>query len=63
MPFILVLIPPKIGGKGNYISKGKYFNPAPFTTSLKAIGYRSVSIYNFIYLRFFSALRGGKLLI
>ena len=63
MPSILAFIPPKGEGKGDRISNSKYFNPTPFATSLKAIGYRSVSTYNFIRLRLSSALRGGKLLI
>ena len=62
-PSILAFIPPKGEEKGDRISNSKYFNPTPFTTSLKAIGYRSISTYNFIYLRLSSALRGGKLLI
>ena len=56
---VLAFIPPKGEGKGDYISKGKYFNPTPFTISLKAIGCRSVSTYNFIYLKLSSALKGG----
>ena len=62
-PFILAFIPPKGEEKGDSISNGEYFNPTPFATSLKAIGYRSVSTYDFIRLRLSSALRGGKLLI
>ena len=61
--FILAFIPPKGEEKGDYILDSKYFNPAPFTTSLKAIGYRSVFIYNFIHLKLSGTLRGGKLLI
>ena len=63
IPSILAFIPFKGEEKGDSIFNSKYFNPAPFATSLKAIGYRSVFIYNFIYLRLSSALRGGKLLI
>ena len=63
MPFILAFIPPKGEGKGDYISNNKYFNPAPFTTSLKTIGYKSIFTYNFIYLRLYSTLKGSKLLI
>ena len=63
MPFIPAFIPPKGEGKGDYIFNNKYFNPAPFTTSLKVIGCRSISIYNFIRLKLYSTLRGGKLLI
>ena len=62
-PSILAFIPPKGEGKGDRISNSKYFNPAPFATSLKAIGYRSVSTYDFIHLRLSSALKGGELLI
>jgi len=62
-PSILAFIPPKGERKRDYISNSKYFNPTPFTTSLKAIGYRSVFIYNFIYLKLFSALKEGKLAI
>ena len=62
-PSILAFIPPKGEGKGDYISNNKYFNPAPFITSLKAIGYRFIFIYNFICLKLYSTLRGGKLLI
>ena len=61
--FILAFIPPKGEGKGNHIFNNKYFNFTPFATSLKAMGYRSVFIYNFIYLKLYSTLRGGKLLI
>ena len=60
---ILAFIPFKNGKKGDYISNNKYFNLTPFTITLKAIGYRSVFIYNFIYLRLFGALREGKLTI
>jgi hypothetical protein len=60
-PSILAFIPSKGDRKGDRISNNKYFNPAPFATSLKAIGYRSISTYNFIRLRLSSALRGGKL--
>jgi hypothetical protein len=62
-PSILAFIPSKGEGKEDHISNSKYFNPAPFTTSLKAIDYRSISTDNFIRLRLSSALRGGKLLI
>ena len=62
-PSILAFIPPKGKGKRDSISNSEYFNPAPFTTSLKAIGYRSVFTYDFIYLRLSGALRGGELLI
>jgi hypothetical protein len=62
-PSILAFIPPKGEGKGDRISNGEYFNPTPFATSLKAIGYRSISTYDFIRLRLFSALRGGELSI
>ena len=61
MPSILAFIPPKGEGKGDRIFNNKYFNPAPFTTSLKAIGYRFIFTYNFIYLRLYSTLREGKL--
>ena len=61
MPFILAFIPPKGEGKGDYISNNKYFNSAPFTTSLKVMGCRSIFIYNFICLRLYGALKGGKL--
>ena len=60
-PSILAFIPPKGEGKEDRISNGKYFNPTPFATSLKAIGCRSISTYNFIRLRLSSALRGGEL--
>ena len=60
-PFILAFIPPKREGKGDYIFNNKYFNPTPFTTSLKAIGCKSIFIYNFIHLKLYSALKGGKL--
>ena len=63
MPFILAFIPPEGERKGDYIFNSKYFNFAPFTTSLKAIGYRSVFTCNFICLRLYGALRGNKLLI
>ena len=59
----LAFIPLKGEGKGDCIFKGKYFNPTPFTTSLKAIGYRFISIYDFVCLKLSSALRGGGLLI
>ena len=62
-PSILAFIPPKGEEKGDCILDNKYFDPAPFTTSLKAIGYRSIFTYNFICLKLFSALRGGKLLV
>ena len=62
-PSILAFIPPKGEGKRDRISNSKYFNPAPFATSLKARGYRSVSTCDFIRLRLSSALRGGELLI
>ena len=61
MPSILAFIPPKGEGKGDCISNNKYFNSAPFATSLKAIGYKSIFIYNFIYLKLYSTLKGGKL--
>ena len=61
MPFILAFIPPKGEGKGDYIFNNKYFNPAPFATSLKIMGYRFIFIYNFIYLKLYSTLKGGKL--
>ena len=63
MPSILAFIPPEGEGKEDYISNNKYFNPAPFATSLKVMGYRSIFIYNFTYLRLYSALKGGELLI
>ena len=62
-PSILAFIPPKGEKKGDRISNSKYFNPTPFATSLKAIGYRSISTYDFIRLRLSSALRGGELSI
>ena len=62
-PSVLAFIPPKGEEKKDRISNSECFNPAPFATSLKAIGYRSISTYDFIYLRLSSALRGGKLLI
>ena len=61
MLFIPAFIPPKGEGKGDYISNNKYFNFAPFATSLKVIGYKSISIYNLIRLRLYGALKGGKL--
>ena len=61
MPFILAFIPPKGEGKGDHIFNNKYFNPAPFATSLKVIGYRSIFIYNFIYLRLYSILNESEL--
>ena len=60
---IPAFIPPKGEGKGDHISNNKYFNPTPFATSLKAIGYRSISTCDFIRLRLSGALRGGELLI
>ena len=63
MPSIPAFIPPEGEGKKDRIFNSKYFNPTPFTISLKAIGYRSIFTYNFIYLKLSSALRGGKLLI
>ena len=60
-PFVPAFIPPKGEGKGDYISNSEYFDPTPFATSLKAIGYRSISTYDFIRLRLSSALRGGEL--
>ena len=63
MPFIPAFIPPKEEGKGDRIFNNKYFNPAPFATSLKVIGYRSISTYNFICLRLYGTLKGGELLI
>ena len=63
MPFILAFIPPKGEEKGDYIFNSKYFNPAPFATSLKVMGCRSIFIYNFIYLRLYGVLKGGELLI
>ena len=63
MPFILAFIPPKGKGKKDYIFNNKYFNFTPFTTSLKAIGYKSIFTYNFICLRLYGILRGNKLLI
>ena len=62
-PSIPAFIPSKGDRKGDRISNSKYFNSAPFATSLKAIGYRSVSTYDFIRLRLSSTLRGGELLI
>ena len=61
MPFIPAFIPLKGEGKGDRIFNNKYFNSAPFATSLKVIGYRSVFIYNFVYLRLYSALKRGEL--
>ena len=55
MPFVPAFIPPKGEGKGDYIFNSKYFNFAPFATSLKVMGYRSVSTYNFICLRLYGA--------
>jgi hypothetical protein len=63
MPFVLAFIPPKGEGKGDCIFNSKYFNLTPFTTSLKVMGCRSIFIYNFIRLRFYGALKGGKFLI
>jgi hypothetical protein len=60
-PSIPAFIPSKGERKGDRISDGKYFNPAPFATSLKAIGYRSVPTCKFIRLRLSGALRGGEL--
>ena len=60
IPFILAFIPPKGEKKKNYIFNNKYFNFTPFTTNLKAIGYKSISIYNFIRLKLYSTLKGGK---
>ena len=57
---ILAFIPPKGEGKENHIFNNKYFNFTPFATSLKAIGYKSISIYNFIRLKLYSTLKGGK---
>ena len=62
-PFILAFIPPKGEGKGDHIFNNKYFDFTPFTTSLKAIGCRSIFTYNFICLRLYSTLKGGKFLI
>jgi hypothetical protein len=59
IPSILAFIPPKGEGKGDRIFNSEYFNPAPFTTSLKVMGYRSVFIYNFICLKLYGALKGG----
>jgi len=63
MFFVLAFILFKREGKGDYIFNSEYFNFAPFATSLKAISYKSVSICDFIYLKLFSALRKGKLII
>ena len=63
IPSILAFIPPKGEEKGDCILDSEYFNSTPFATSLKAIGYRSVFIYDFIRLRLSGALRGDKLLI
>ena len=63
MFFIPAFIPPKGEGKGDYIFNNKYFDSAPFTTSLKVMGYRSIFIYNFVCLRLYSTLKGGELLI
>jgi len=60
-PSILAFIPPKGEEKGDCILDSKYFDPTPFTTSLKAIGCRSIFICDFIHLRLSGALRGGKL--
>ena len=60
-PSVLAFIPLKGEEKGDCILDSEYFNPTPFTTSLKAIGYRSISIYNFVCLKLFSILRGGEL--
>ena len=62
-PFILAFIPPKGEGKEDYIFNNKYFNFAPFATSLKVIGCRSIFICNFVHLRLYGTLKGGKLLI
>ena len=61
--FILAFIPLEGEGKGNYIFNNKYFNFTPFATSLKAMGYKFIFIYNFICLKLYSILRGDKLLI
>ena len=61
--FIPAFIPPKGEGKGDRIFNSKYFDFAPFTTSLKVIGYRSVSICDFIRLKLYNTLKGGELLI
>jgi hypothetical protein len=60
-PFVPAFIPPKREGKGDRISSSEYFNPAPFATSLKAIGYKFIFICNFICLKLYSTLREGKL--
>ena len=62
-PFVLAFIPPKGEGKGDCIFNSKYFNSAPFATSLKVMGYRSIFTCDFVYLRFYGALKGGELLI
>jgi hypothetical protein len=62
-PSVPAFIPPKGEGKGDRISDGEYFDPAPFATSLKAMGCRSVSTCDFIRLRLSGALRGGELSI
>jgi hypothetical protein len=62
-PSVLAFIPPKREGKGDCIFNNRYFNPAPFATSLKVIGYRFIFICDFICLKLYSALKGGKLLI
>ncbi len=60
IPSILAFIPPKGEEKGDCILNSKYFNPVPFTISLKAMGYRSISTCDFIRLRLSSTLRGGR---
>ena len=62
-PFIPAFIPPKGEGKEDHIFNNKYFNFTPFATSLKAMGYKFIFIYNFICLKLYSILRGDKLLI
>jgi hypothetical protein len=60
-PSVPAFIPSKGDGKGDRISDDEYFDPAPFATSLKAMGCRSVSTCDFIRLRLSGALRGGEL--
>ena len=60
-PSIPAFIPPEGEGKGDRISNGEYFDPAPFATSLKAMGCRSVFTCDFVRLRLYGALRGGEL--